>query len=57
MIFSKYEIIVLTNKKKFIVLDIKDFNEDIFYKLKEVSYDEKHILEREIIVIFIEIND
>lgn len=50
MIFSKYEIIVLTNKKKYIVLDIKDFNEDIFYKLKEVSYDEKHILEREMIV-------
>jgi len=50
MIFSKYEIIVLTNKKKYIVLDIKEYNDKIFYKLKEVSENEKQLLDREMIV-------
>ena len=50
MIFSKYEIIVLTNKNKYIVLDIKEYNDKIFYKLKEVSDDEKQLLDKEMIV-------
>lgn len=50
MIFSKYEIIKLTNKKKYIVIDIVDYNDKIFYKLKEVSDDEKKVLDKEMVV-------
>ena len=50
MIFSKYEIITLTNKKKYIVIDIKEYEDIIFYKLKEISSNEKELLDREMIV-------
>ena len=50
MIFSKYEIISLTNKKKYIVTDIKEYEETIFYKIREISRDEKKLLDKELIV-------
>ena len=50
MVFAKNEIVCLKNGNKYIVVDMVDYNDDIYYKLRMVSNDEKQLLDKEIIV-------
>ena len=50
MYFAKNEIITLNDNKKYLVLDTTILNDTVYYKIKEVSLDEKNIIGEELYI-------